>query len=202
MHLTTPLEKEDIATLRIRDVVFLSGRVFTARDMAHIRIMEYQKEGREQVENFNGAAVFHAGPVLKKNDGEWEVSVIGPTTSMRMEPFSELVFGRLGVKALIGKGGMGDGTLSALKNYCGVYLLSPPGCAVIQSKSVRRVLGVHWLDLGMPEAIWVLDVKELGPLVVAMDSKGQSIFREVKEKAMKQLDRMMLENEECPPEGR
>jgi fumarate hydratase subunit beta/L(+)-tartrate dehydratase beta subunit len=201
MHLTIPLKKEDIASLRIRDIVFLSGRIITARDMAHIRMMERQKKGKKQVENFNGAAIFHAGPVLKNNNGKWELSVIGPTTSMRMEPFSELVFGKLRVKVLIGKGGMGDGTLSALKKYGGVYLLSPPGCAVIQSKSVQKVLGVHWLDLGMPEAMWVLDVKELGPLVVAMDSKGQSIFAEVKKDAMNHLNRIMLKNEEYTSEA-
>ena len=103
---------------------------------------------------------------------------------------------------LIGKGGMGNSTLSALKKYGGAYLLSPPGCAVIQSKSVQKVLDVHWLDLGMPEAMWVLDMKELGPLVVAMDSEGQSIFREVKDRAMDHLNRIMIKNEKHTPEER
>lgn len=182
-----------IAELRIGDVVYLSGRVFTARDMAHIRIMEHLKEGRHFVENLKGAVIFHAGPVVKIENGERKVIVIGPTTSMRMEPFSESIFGKLGVKALIGKGGMGENTQKALTKYGGVYLLSPPGCAVIQAKCVQKILRVHWTDLGMPEAIWVLELKDLGPLVVAMDSHGKSIFKEVKEKALKRMKRILFE---------
>ena len=187
VSLTTPLRREDIADLDVGDVVHLSGTIFTARDMAHIRIMEYLREGKQLVEDLDGAAVFHAGPVVTKNEGEWELVVIGPTTSMRMEPFSETLFGKLGVKALIGKGGMGEGTQEALRKYCGVYLLSAPGCAVVQSKAVRRVLRVNWLDLGVPEAMWVLEVKEWGPLIVAMDSQGNSLFKEVRERALSRI---------------
>ena len=197
-HLTTPLKKEDIAGLRIGDVVYLSGKVYTARDMAHIRILEYLKEGKQLVEDFNGAAIFHAGPVVRKRSGKWEIVVIGPTTSMRMEPFSETLLGKLGVKAIIGKGGMSEGTQESLKKYCGVYLLSPPGCAVIQAKSVQKVLTVHWLDLGVPEAIWVLEVKDWGPLVVAMDSHGGNLFKEVEENARRRVNEIIGERQvEC-----
>lgn len=189
----TPLRREDIADLVVGDVVYLSGTIFTARDMAHIRIMEYLKEGRQLVEDFHGAAVFHAGPVVRKKNVEWEIVVIGPTTSMRMEPFSEILLGKLGVKAIIGKGGMGEGTQEALRNYCCVYLLSPPGCAVVQSKAVIRVLRVNWLDLGVPEAVWVLEVKEWGPLIVAMDSQGNSLFKEVKERALSRISSILNE---------
>jgi len=195
--LTTPLRKEDVANLKIGDVVYLSGKVYTARDMAHIRIMEFLSEGKQLVEDFNGAAIFHAGPVVRKKNDEWEIVVIGPTTSMRMEPYSETLFGKLGVKALIGKGGMGENTQQALVKHCGVYLLSPPGCAVIQAKSVQKVLTVHWLDLGVPEAVWVLEVKNWGPLVVAMDSHGKSIFKEVRENALKKMNEIMGEEEEA-----
>ena len=193
VSLTTPLKTEDIADLRIGDVVYLSGIIYTARDMAHIRIMEYLREGKQLVEDFNGAAIFHAGPVVRKKNEEWEIVVIGPTTSIRMEPFSETLLGKLGVKAIIGKGGMGEGAQEALKKYCGVYLLSPPGCAVIQAKSVQKVSTIHWLDLGVPEAIWVLEVKDWGPLVVAMDSHGESIFKEVKEVALKKMNEIISE---------
>jgi tartrate/fumarate subfamily iron-sulfur-dependent hydro-lyase beta chain len=187
LSLTTPLKKEDVVKLKVGDTVCLSGTVYTARDMAHIRIMDHFKEGREPVENFKGAAIFHAGPVVRKKNGEWEIVTIGPTTSMRMEQFSEILLGKLGVKAIIGKGGMGEGTLDALKKYCGVYLLSPPGCSVIQAMPVQRVLRVHWLDLGVPEAIWVLEVKEWGPLIVTMDSYGNSIFKQVRDKALTRI---------------
>ncbi|MEM0049229.1 MAG: FumA C-terminus/TtdB family hydratase beta subunit [Candidatus Bathyarchaeia archaeon] len=190
-RLVTPLKSEDIADLKVGDVVYISGRLYTARDMAHIRIMEYLREGKQIVEDLKGAVIFHAGPVIKEKNGKWEVVAIGPTTSMRMEPFSEVLIGKLGVKAIIGKGGMGDGTQKALKKYCGVYLLSPPGCAVIQAKSVERVLTVHWLDLGVPEAMWVLEVNNFGPLIVAMDSHGGNIFKKVKETALNKLNEIM-----------
>lgn len=193
VSLTTPLRREDVVGLVVGDVVYLSGTIYTARDMAHIRIMDYLKEGKELVEDFSGAAVFHAGPVARKKNGEWELIVIGPTTSMRMEPFSEHLLGKLGVKAIIGKGGMGKGTQEAFRKYCGVYLLSPPGCAVIQGKSVQRVLRVNWLDLGMPEAIWVLEVRDFGPLIVAMDSQGNNTFEDVKEKAAARIPEILGE---------
>jgi fumarate hydratase subunit beta/L(+)-tartrate dehydratase beta subunit len=161
--------------------------------MAHIRIMEFLEEQRKLVEDFDGAVIFHAGPVVKKRNGKWEVVVIGPTTSMRMEPFSQTLFGKLGVRALVGKGGMGENTQQALIRYGGIYLLSPPGCAVIQAKSVQEVSAVHWLDLGMPEAIWVLQVKDWGPLIVAMDSHGKSIFRAVKENALGKVNEILRE---------
>lgn len=193
VHLTTPLKREDVADLRIGDIVYLSGTVYTARDMAHIRIMEYLRERKQLVEDFNGAAIFHAGPVVRKKNRKWEVVVIGPTTSIRMEPFSEILLGKLGVKAIIGKGGMGEDTQQALIKHCGVYLLSPPGCAAIQAKSVQKTLKVHWLDLGVPEAIWVLKVNEWGPLIVAMDSYGNSIFREVRERALNKMHEILGE---------
>ncbi|MHC4914158.1 MAG: FumA C-terminus/TtdB family hydratase beta subunit [Planctomycetota bacterium] len=184
VSLTTPLKTEDVADLRVGDVVYLSGQIFTARDMAHIRIMELLSGGGELPEDFNGAALYHAGPVMIKEGDAWRNVVIGPTTSMRMEPFSEAVLGRLGVRALIGKGGMGEGTRAALRKHGCVYLAAPPGCAAVQAEAVREVHRVHWLEMGMPEAIWVMTVEKWGPLVVGMDSVGGSVFKDVKESAL------------------
>jgi fumarate hydratase subunit beta/L(+)-tartrate dehydratase beta subunit len=189
------LSTEDIANLAIGDVVYVSGTVYTARDMAHIRMAKCLAEGEPLGTDFTGSIIFHAGPVVKEVDGELQVLVIGPTTSIRMEPFSELVFGKLGVKALIGKGGMGESTQSALMKYRGVYLLAAPGCAVVLAKSIRRVLAVQWKDLGMPEAIWTLEVKDLGPLIVAMDSHGQNLFNQVKERALQSMKRILAEQQ-------
>lgn len=197
--MTTPLEKDDVADLRIGDVVYLSGTVYTARDMAHLRIMEWLREGRPPVEELKGAAVFHAGPVVRKRDEGWEVIVIGPTTSTRMEPFSETLLGEFGVRAIIGKGGMGEGTQGALMRHGGVYLLSPPGCAVIQAGAVMGVLRVHWLDLGVPEAMWVLQVEGWGPLIVAMDAHGGSLFEEVRAGAMRRIPEILGEGRRVIP---
>ena len=193
VSLTTPLGRDDVADLLVGDVVHLNGTIFTARDMAHIRIMEYLRDGKQLVEDFEGAAVYHAGPAVRRMDGEWEVTVIGPTTSMRMEPYSETLLGKLGVRAMIGKGGMGEGTQEALRKHCGVYLLSPPGCAVVQSEAVSRVLRVNWLDLGVPEAVWVLEVEDWGPLIVAMDPQGNSLFKEVRDRALSRISGILKE---------
>jgi tartrate/fumarate subfamily iron-sulfur-dependent hydro-lyase beta chain len=191
IRLATPLDDGDVKHLKTGDIIYLSGVIYTARDMAHARIMEYLRDGKKLPVDLKGAAVFHSGPVAKKKNGEWEIIVIGPTTSARMEPFSETLLGKLGVKAIIGKGGMDKTTQDALKKYCGAYLLSSPGCAVIHAKSVQKVLGAHWLDLGMPEAVWVIEVKNWGPLVVAMDAYGGNIFKEVKEKAIEKINEIL-----------
>ena len=113
--LTTPMKEEDVRQLRVGDVVYIKGRIFTARDMAHLNIRRLLESGKPLPKDFNGAALFHAGPVCLKNpDGSWRLNVIGPTTSIRMEPYADMV-GKLGVKAVIGKGGMAEDTLEACR---------------------------------------------------------------------------------------
>ena len=183
VHLNTPIPKEQVAGLNTGDVVYITGTVFTARDMAHLRLKSLINDKRELPEDFRGGVIFHAGPVVKKTDDGWKLWVIGPTTSIRMEPYADMV-GELGVRAIVGKGGMGENTIKALAEYKGVYLLAAPGCGVIHSEAVKKVLRVHWLEeMGMPEAIWVLKVDKWGPLAVGMDSKGKSIFKDITRKA-------------------
>jgi tartrate/fumarate subfamily iron-sulfur-dependent hydro-lyase beta chain len=185
VNLHTPIPKEQVLDLEVGDVVYITGVVCTARDMAHLKIEQLLHDKSALPEDFEGGVIFHAGPVVKKLDsGEWMVWVIGPTTSIRMEPFADMV-GELGVRAIVGKGGMGAGTIKALQKHGGVYLLAAPGCGVVHSRAVEKVLRVHWLEeLGVPEAIWVLKVNKWGPLVVAMDSKGRSVFEDTAQKAM------------------
>ena len=127
--LQIPLKESEIRQLKIGDVVYLSGHIYTARDMAHLRIQQQLTEEEALPKDFSGAAVFHAGPVCLKDGKEnWKLNVIGPTTSIRMEPYADLV-GRMGVKAVIGKGGMAQDTLNACEKYGYVYLQAAPGCA-------------------------------------------------------------------------
>jgi len=183
VHLTTPIPKEQVADLNIGDVVYISGTVFTARDMAHLRIKSLLNNNEALPEEFEGGVIFHAGPVVKKTDDGWKLWVIGPTTSIRMEPYADMV-GELGVRAIIGKGGMMEDTINALQKYKGIYLLAAPGCGVVHAEAVKKVERVHWLDeMGVPEAIWVLKVENWGPHVVGMDSKGKSIFKDIAQKA-------------------
>ena len=125
----TPLKEEDVRCLQVGDVVYLSGTIHTSRDMAHLKYKTLIKEGQPLPRNFAGSVIFHAGPVcLKQSDGSWKLSLIGPTTSIRMEPYADMV-GQMGVKAIIGKGGMGRSTCDACQTYGYVYLQAAPGCA-------------------------------------------------------------------------
>lgn len=174
--------------LHIGDVVYLTGHVFTARDMAHLKIRGLLEDKQPLPKDFTGAAVFHAGPVALKNaDGSWRLNVIGPTTSIRMEPYADVV-GKMGIRAVIGKGGMDTDTLQACSKYGYVYLQAAPGCAAKLARGIERINDVTWFELGMPEAIWDLQAKDFGPLVVGMDTHGQSIYQKLKELAFQKID--------------
>lgn len=193
IHLTTPLSAESVRKLKVNDLVTLTGTIYTARDMAHLRLRELKEGGKPLPEALEGSVIFHAGPVVKKTDGGFNLLNIGPTTSIRMEPHSDFL-GRLGVRAIVGKGGLGDGSVQAFKKYGMVYLLAAPGCGVLHAQAVKQVMRVHWLEeMGMPEAIWVLEVKEWGPLMVGMDSAGASIFQAIKEEGLRKLDTLVKE---------
>ncbi len=184
--LSVPLKEEDIRELKAGDVVYLKGSIYTSRDMGHLNIKDKLEKGEELPESFQGSAIFHAGPVVLKKGDAWELVVIGPTTSIRMEPYAEMV-GKLGVKAIVGKGGMAEETLTACGKYGYVYLQAAPGCAVKLARGIEKIEDVHWLELGIPEAMWDLKAKKFGPLVVGMDTHDNSIYKELKEKALDKI---------------
>ncbi len=175
IELTTPITDEDINKLKAGDVIAISGQILTARDQAHKRILE---EGAPC--DIEGAVLFHAGPIIKEeenDDGEskYEMVAVGPTTSMRMNPYESDVLD-MGAKIIIGKGGMDDSVREALIRNNAVYVVATGGCAALYVDKVNEIKGVNWLDLGMPEAIWDLDVESFGPLIVAMDAQGNSLY--------------------------
>jgi len=186
VSLTTPLREVDVRGLKIGDIVYLTGIVYTARDLAHKRIIDLLKKGASPPFNLEGSIVFHAGPIVKKTEGGEELVVVGPTTSGRMEPYESTLIQR-GVRAVVGKGGMGGKTAQALKRYGAVYLAAATGCAVIHAEAVKKIAGVYWRELGMMEAVWALEVDRWGPLTVAMDSRGGNLFRELQRRAAKRL---------------
>lgn len=188
--LKVPIE-EKLTQLNVGDTVYISGVVMTARDMAHLRMRDHLDTGQALPFDLHHGVIFHAGPVVKKTAGDsYDLSVIGPTTSIRMEPYADVLL-RLGVRAVIGKGGMADATSEALQQVGGVYLQAPCGCAVKLAEGIRRIRHVHWLDLGVPEAVWVLDADMFGPLIVGMDSKGNSIYQAVREEALSRVDKLI-----------
>ncbi|MEE0925598.1 MAG: FumA C-terminus/TtdB family hydratase beta subunit [Methanobrevibacter sp.] len=170
IDLKTPITDEDINGLKAGDVITISGQILTARDQAHKRIVD---EGSPQ--ELEGAAIFHAGPIIKEVDSRYEMVAVGPTTSMRMNPYEAQVLD-MGAKIIIGKGGMDDNVREALKRNNAVYVVATGGCAALYVDRVKEIKGVDWLDLGMPEAMWDLDVDKFGPLIVAIDSNGKSLY--------------------------
>ena len=171
--LTTPLKSEDIESLNVGDVVFLNGYLITCRDVGHRRLIEL---GRKLPVDLKGLAIFHAGPIVAKNDGAWQMISIGPTTSMRMEHYENRFIEETGVKLIIGKGGMGADTAEACKRHKALHAVFPGGCAVLAATEVEEIERVEWEDLGMPEALWVCRVKEFGPLIISIDTKGNNLF--------------------------
>lgn len=186
-ELNIPLSSQDVEKLTVGDTVYLTGTVFTSRDMGHLEIKKCLQEGTKLPVDFSGSVIFHAGPVVKKTATGWEMVVVGPTTSIRMEPHAEMV-GQLGVKAIIGKGGMREDSSKAFQKYKQVYLQAAPGCAVKLASAVRSVEGGFWLEKGMPEALWILHVEKFGPFAVTMDAKGKSVYRDLKEQALKVME--------------
>lgn len=171
--LTTPIQDEDIASLRAGDVVYLNGHIVTCRDVGHRRLIEL---GRELPVDLRALAIFHAGPIVARDGGGWKMISIGPTTSMRMERFEEEFLAATGVKLVVGKGGMGPKTAAACRKYKALHAVFPGGCAVLAATEVEEIERVEWEDLGMPEALWVCRVKEFGPLIISIDTEGNNLF--------------------------
>lgn len=176
--LTTPIKSEDLEDLKVGDVVYLTGRLVTCRDVAHRRLIE---QGRELPVDLNGGAIFHAGPIVrKKDDGSFEMVSIGPTTSMRMEKFEREFIEQTGVKLIVGKGGMGPETAAGCMEHKAVHAIFPGGCAVLAATLVEEIEGAEWQDLGMPETLWINRVKEFGPLIISIDTKGNNLIADNK----------------------
>jgi len=183
IQLQTPLSKKEIKKLSVGDIVFLTGKLFTARDETHKKMIELKKNGKKIPFNPEDMALYHAGPVVKKEKNKWLIVSAGPTTSARMEIFESEFLSLFGVKMIIGKGGMGKNTLKALKKTGAVYTHFTGGAGALAAKAIKKVENVYFLEeLGIPEAAWILEVENFGPLVVTMDAKGNSFYEKNKTK--------------------
>lgn len=176
--LTTPIMDEDLEGLNAGDVVYLTGHIVTCRDGAHRRFLVAKQE---MPVDLKGGAIFHAGPIVRENnDGTNEMVSIGPTTSMRVEKYERDFMKQTGVKLFVGKGGMGPNTAAGCKEFKAIHAIFPGGCAVVAATQVEEIERVEWRDLGMPEALWVCRVKEFGPLIISIDTKGNNLVEENK----------------------
>jgi len=189
-HLKTPISEEEIRKLKVNDVVYITGTIVTARDQAHKRALEYFKEGKKLPINLEGLAVFHCGPVVAKEGDKWIAVAAGPTTSTRMDIFEDEFIKNFKVRVVIGKGGMGKKTTDAMAKYGAIYGAFTGGAAILAAKAIKNVKGVEWLDLGTPEALWIFEAEDFGPLAVAIDSHGNNLFMDVQKKVEENKQRI------------
>jgi len=179
--LQAPLTEAQVRSLKVGDVVLVSGPVFTGRDQVHAYLMKH-----DPPVDMRGSVLYHCGPVVAKDGDSWRVTAAGPTTSIREEPYQADVIKRYGVRAVIGKGGMGAKTLAALKEAGAVYLNGIGGAAQFYARTITGVEGVSLLEFGTPEAMWHLTVKDF-PAIVTMDAHGNSLHKEIEQESAKAL---------------
>jgi len=181
-RLNTPVSKEKIQKLKVGDVVYLNGTICTARDGAHRRMVDLIRSGENEKipkEILDHRSIYHMGPVISKAPDGWCINAAGPTTSSRFTDDAAVLVENGIINFIVGKGTMGPKTVDALKGK-GVYLKAVGGCAVTYKRSILENK-VEWLDLGFPEAIWIMTVKDFGPLVVGIDARGNSLAENVME---------------------
>ena len=198
-----PISDETIQDLKVGEPILLTGIMLTGRDAVHKWMIDtFIKKTREpqgdDVETYdaikpllNGSIIYHCGPVVSGLDtGDYKFVAAGPTTSIREEPYQGDIMQHFNIKGVIGKGGMGAKTLAACREVPGVYMHAVGGAASLIAQSVQKVHGVYKLDFGVPEAIWVIEVKDF-PVVVTMDAHGNSLHAEIEEKSQKVLDTLL-----------
>ncbi len=203
--LQIPISDQAVRDLRVGDAVSLSGVIITGRDAAHKWMMETFIKGTRQPQGddqavyraikplLQGGAIYHCGPVVAGLDsGDYRFVAAGPTTSIREEPYQGDVMRHFQLKAVIGKGGMGARTLQACQEVPAVYLHAIGGAASLIAQSVRRVLAVHKLEFGVPEAMWVIEVRDF-PAVVTMDAHGESLHAAVEQASRAALERLLAQ---------
>ncbi|MEM4347313.1 MAG: FumA C-terminus/TtdB family hydratase beta subunit [Candidatus Altiarchaeota archaeon] len=176
--LNVPINEERIKELKVADIVYISGIIFTARDKAHIRILKFLEKRKELPFKLKNSVILHSGPIAKKEKNNFRIFSIGPTTSTRLNPYAKKIIKKFKIRAIIGKGGMSGEVVKAMKNSC-VYLAMTGGCGAITTKQIKKIKNVYWEDLGLAEAVYELEVKNFGPLIVAIDSKGNSLYEKI-----------------------
>jgi fumarate hydratase class I len=179
--LNAPLSESTVRALHVGDVVLINGEMFTGRDNVHAYLMK-----NPPPVDLHGAVLYHCGPVMLKQGERWMVKAAGPTTSSREEPYQADVIRRYGVRAVIGKGGMGAKTLAALQECGAVYLNAIGGAAQYYARTVEEVLGVELMEFGIPEAMWRLRVKGFAA-IVTMDAHGHSLHADVEKATAAEL---------------
>lgn len=202
IRLELPISAEKVARLRTGDVVKISGVMVTARDVGHKFLVEHFIEREpspqehdlyQQLSSYlKDGMIYHCGPIVTKENGSWRFVSAGPTTSIREEPYQASVIEKFQVRGVIGKGGMGSETLEACRRFGAVYLHAVGGAASLIASCVVEVIDVFKVEFGLPEAFWVIRVKDFDA-VVTMDSHGRSLHQEVQDLSSQRLDEIIRE---------
>ena len=188
-HLRTPLDEKTVRNLKLEDRVYLNGALFGIRDATQIRIFD---EGVRPPVDLTGSACIHTAPGVKKRpDGTYEKISIGTTTSTRMDRFVPGLLHEYGVRAVVGKAGVLAGSVEAMKEFGAVYLAIVGGAAALETLQIEEIEAVWWEDL-MPECLWKFRVREFGPLIVAIDAHGQSLYKKVQDQIAARIKAMDL----------
>ena len=186
-----PLSKKDVLSLNVGDWVLLSGQLITGRDKIHKFLSHERPDIKDIPVNLKGAVLYHCGPIIRKTEEGFNIIAGGPTTSIRVEMYEHQIIADYGIRALMGKGGMGRKTLQALKDNGCVYLHTISGAAVYLADRIERVTGVWKLeDFGMAEAMWIFDVQDF-PAIVTMDAHGRNLHEEIEKKSYEELKRLL-----------
>ena len=184
VHLKTPFSEGDIRNLRVGDTVTFDGLLFGIRDLTQIYMFD---QHHEPPVSLRGMPCIHTAPSLKKVGDRWEIICVGTTTSVRMNRFSPELIGTYGVRAIIGKGGLFEDSLEAMRQYGAVYLSIVGGAAALETEQIEEVEAVYWEHLH-PEALYQFRVRDFGPLLVSMDSHGNHKYFDVRSQAKKRLE--------------
>jgi L(+)-tartrate dehydratase beta subunit len=187
--LQTPLTEPDIRKLQLEDTVIIDGTIFGIRDATQIRIFD---EGIAPPADLSGAVCLHTAPgVRKRPDGTYEKLSIGTTTSTRMDRFAPGLIEQYGVRAIVGKGGLLQGSIDCMARNGAAYFAIVGGAAALETMQIEEIEQVWWEDL-MPECLWKFRVKDFGPLIVAIDSYGNSLYRRIQDRAAERLKNLSL----------
>ncbi len=173
VRLEPPLSEEKVRALKVGDVVLINGPLITGRDAVHHYLLH-----NDSPTDLGGAILYHCGPVMMKAGDTWRTTAAGPTTSIREEPYEADIIKRFGIRAVMGKGGMGKKTLAALQDFGAVYLHAIGGAAQFYARCLPKVLGVDLLELGTPEAMWRFEARDF-VAIVTMDAHGNSLHEDV-----------------------
>jgi tartrate/fumarate subfamily iron-sulfur-dependent hydro-lyase beta chain len=191
IRLRPPLSEESVKNLKVGEMVLIDGLVFTARDKMHKLLVNRSHDIKDLPFDLKDGIVYHCGPIIKKDNSSFKVISAGPTTSLRLEMYEADFIKKYGIRGIIGKGGLGDKTLKALKEYGCVYFQTVGGASAYLAERIKKVIGVWRLEeFGMAEAMWCFEVENF-PAIVTMDCHGNSLHKEVEKSALKRFKELL-----------